>query len=164
MFSNIDILLIAILIFALIYGLYRGLISIIIPVIAIIITFIIAPLIYNHMSKYFDHSLILKIISLIATYSITRIILSKVEKSIKDILKIIYLSWVDRIIGAAALLFISSAVIYFIVGIIITLSPENTQLFSQSIVLNYVFAIFHNVFSAFEKDNYMVYFIYNFIA
>ena len=164
MFSNIDILLIAILIFALIYGLYRGLISIITPVIAIIITFIIAPLIYNHMSKYFDHSLILKIISLIATYSITRIILSKVEKSIKDILKIIYLSWVDRIIGAAALLFISSAVIYFIVGIIITLSPENTQLFSQSIVLNYVFEVFHNVFSAFEKDNYMVYFIYNFIA
>ena len=116
------------------------------------------------MSKYFDHSLILKIISLIATYSITRIILSKVEKSIKDILKIIYLSWVDRIIGAAALLFISSAVIYFIVGIIITLSPENTQLFSQSIVLNYVFEVFHNVFSAFEKDNYMVHFIYNFIA
>ncbi|MEI0558653.1 CvpA family protein [Brachyspira intermedia] len=164
MFSNIDILLIAILIFALIYGLYRGLISIIIPVIAIIITFIIAPLIYNHMSKYFDHSLVLKIISLIATYSITRIILSKVEKSIKEILKIIYLSWVDRIIGAAALLFISSAVIYFIVGIIITLSPENTQLFSQSIVLNYVFALFHNVFLSFEKDNYMVHFIYNFIA
>ena len=164
MFSNIDILLIAILIFALIYGLYRGLISIIIPVIAIIITFIIAPLIYNHMSKYFDHSLILKIISLIATYSITRIILSKVEKSIKDILKIIYLSWVDRIIGAAALLFISSTVIYFIVGIIITLSPENTQLFSKSIVLNYMFALFHNVFSAFEKDNYMVYLINNFIV
>ncbi|MEI0701963.1 CvpA family protein [Brachyspira intermedia] len=164
MFSNIDILLIAILIFALIYGLYRGLISIIIPVIAIIITFIIAPLIYNHMSKYFDHSLVLKIISLIATYSITRIILSKVEKSIKEILKIIYLSWVDRIIGAAALLFISSAVIYFIVGIIITLSPENTKLFSQSIVLNYVFALFHNVFLSFEKDNYMVHFICNFIA
>ena len=164
MFNNIDILLIAILIFALIYGLYRGLISIIIPVIAIIVTFIIAPLIYNHMSKYFDHSLILKIISLIATYSITRIILSKVEKSIKDILKIIYLSWVDRIIGAAALLFISSTVIYFIVGIIITLSPENTQLFSKSIVLNYMFALFHNVFSAFEKDNYMVYLINNFIV
>ena len=83
MFSNIDILLIAILIFALIYGLYRGLISIITPVIAIIITFIIAPLIYNHMSKYFDHSLILKIISLIATYSITRIILSKVENTME---------------------------------------------------------------------------------
>ncbi len=164
MLSNIDILLIAILVFALIYGLYRGLISIIIPVIAIIITFIIAPLIYNHMSKYFHHSLILKIISLIATYSITRIILSKVEKSIKDILKIIYLSWVDRIIGAAALLFISSTVIYFIVGIIITLSPENTQLFSKSIVLNYMFALFHNVFSAFEKDNYMVYLINNFIV
>ena len=164
MLSNIDILLIAILVFALIYGLYRGLISIIIPVISIIITFIIAPLIYNHMSKYFDHSLILKIISLIATYSITRIILSKVEKSIKDILKIIYLSWVDRIIGAAALLFISSTVIYFIVGIIITLSPENTQLFSKSIVLNYMFALFHNVFSAFEKDNYMVYLINNFIV
>ncbi|OEJ14892.1 colicin V production protein [Brachyspira hampsonii] len=155
MFSNIDIILIAILVFALIYGLYKGLISIIIPVIAIIITFIIAPLIYNHLSKYFDHSFILKIISLIATYSITRIILSKVEKSVKDILKIIYLSWVDRIIGAAVLLFISSAIIYFVVGIIITLSPENTQLFSKSIILNYIFELFHNIFSAFEKDNYI---------
>ncbi|ASJ22082.1 CvpA family protein [Brachyspira hampsonii] len=159
MFSNIDILLIAILVFALIYGLYRGLISIIIPVIAVIITFIIAPLIYNHLSKYFDHSFILKIISLIATYSITRIILSKVEKSVKDILKIIYLSWADRIIGAAVLLFISSAIIYFVVGIIITLSPENTQLFSKSIILNYIFELFHNVFLAFEKDNYMAHFI-----
>lgn len=156
MFSNIDILLITILVCSLIYGLYRGLISIITPVIAIIITFIMAPLIYNHMSKYFDHSFILKIISLIATYSIIRIILSKVEKSIKDILKIIYLSWVDRIIGAAALLFISSAVIYFIVGIIITISPENTQLFSKSIILNYIFDLFHNVFSSFEKDNYFL--------
>ena len=164
MFTTVDTVLIIILAILFIYGFCKGLISMTIPIIAIIITLIAAPLIYNHMSKYFDHSLILKIISLIATYSITRIILSKVEKSIKDILKIIYLSWVDRIIGAAALLFISSAVIYFIVGIIITLSPENTQLFSQSIVLNYVFAIFHNVFSAFEKDNYMVYFIYNFIA
>ena len=164
MFSNIDILLIIILVCILIYGLYRGLISIIIPVIAIIITFIIAPLIYNHMSKYFDHSLILKIISLIATYSITRIILSKVEKSIKDILKIIYLSWVDRIIGAAALLFISAAAIYFIVGIIITLSPENTQLFSKSIIINYIFALFHNVFSSFGKDNHIVYFIQNFLT
>ena len=137
MFSNIDILLIIILVCLLIYGLYRGLISIIIPVIAIIITFIIAPLIYNHMSKYFDHSLILKII---------------------------YLSWADRIIGAAALLFISAAVIYFIVGIIITLSPENTQLFSKSIIINYIFALFHNVFSSFGKDNHIVYFIQNFLT
>ncbi|KLI16897.1 CvpA family protein [Brachyspira hyodysenteriae] len=164
MFSNIDILLITILAFALIYGLYKGLISTIIPVIAIIITFVIAPLIYNHMSKYFDHSFILKVISLIAAYSIIRIILSKVEKSIKDILKIIYLSWVDRIIGAAALLFISTAIIYLIVGIIITLSPENTQIFSKSIIINYIFALFHNVFLSFEKDNYMVHFIYNSIA
>ncbi|PTY39784.1 CvpA family protein [Brachyspira hampsonii] len=164
MFSNIDIILIAILVFALIYGLYKGLISIIIPVIAIIITFIIAPLIYNHLSKYFDHSFILKIISLIATYSITRIILSKVEKSVKDILKIIYLSWADRIIGAAILLFISSAIIYFIVGIIITLSPENTQLFSKSIILNYIFELFHHIFYSFEKDNYIAHFIYNFIV
>ena len=29
-----------------------------IPIIAIIITLIAAPLIYNHMSKYFDHSLV----------------------------------------------------------------------------------------------------------
>ena len=89
---TLDTLFIVIFAVLLIYGLCRGLISIIIPILAIIATFLIAPLIYNHISKFFSHSAILKIISLIASYSIIRIILSKVEKSIKDILKVIYLS------------------------------------------------------------------------
>lgn len=159
MFNNIDIIIIAILAAALLYGLYRGLISIIIPVIAIIITFIIAPLIYNHMSKYFDHSLILKIISLIATYSITRIILSKVEKSTKDILKVIYLSWVDRITGAIALLFISASIIYFISALIITLMPEYAEIFTKSIAANYIFSLFQHTFSSFENNGYVANFI-----
>ena len=99
-------------------------ISIIIPIAAVIVSFIIAPLIYNHMSKYFDHSIILKIISLIVTYSVIRIILSKVEKSIKDILKIIYLSWADRIIGAAIVLFAACIIIYFLSSIIAYYFPE----------------------------------------
>ena len=74
---NIDTLLIIILAVLFIYGFAKGLISIIIPIAAVIVSFIIAPLIYNHMSKYFDHSIILKIISLIVTYSIIRIILLK---------------------------------------------------------------------------------------
>ena len=118
MFNSIDILLIVILTAAFLYGLYKGLISIITPIIAIIITFVIAPLIYNHLSKYFGHSIILKVISLIAIYSITRIILSKVEKSIKDILKIIYLSWIDRLACAAALVFAAGAIIYLIINLI----------------------------------------------
>lgn len=159
MFNNIDILLIIILTVSFIYGLYKGIISIITPIIAIIITFIIAPLIYNHMSKYFDHSLVLKIISLIATYSITRIILSKVEKSIKDILKVIYLSWIDRLACAFVLLFTAGAVIYLLVNIIIYLSPEYTEIFSKSIIINYIFYIFKNLFSSlFSNNNYIAYF------
>ncbi|WP_300368643.1 CvpA family protein [Brachyspira sp.] len=159
MFNNIDILLIIILTVSFIYGLYKGIISIITPIIAIIITFIIAPLIYNHMSKYFDHSLMLKIISLIATYSITRIILSKVEKSIKDILKVIYLSWIDRLACAFVLLFTAGAVIYLLANIIIYLSPEYTEIFSKSIIINYIFYIFKNLFSSlFSNNNYIAYF------
>ena len=147
MFNNIDILLIAILIFALIYGLYRGLISIIIPVIAIIVTFIIAPLIYNHMSKYFNHSLILKIISLIASYSIIRIILSKIEINFKKILKAIFLDWVDRVLGAVVLLFISCFIIAIIVSLIKSLDSQYNDIINQSKIAIYIYNIF-------SKSNY----------
>ena len=92
MFNSLDIFIIIILFLIFLYGLYKGIISITVPIIAIIITFIIAPLIYNFASKYFNHSIILKIISFIASYSIIRIILSKVEDSIKKLLKIILMA------------------------------------------------------------------------
>ncbi len=148
MLNNIDIFLIVILTAVLIYGLYKGLISVITPIIAIIITFIIAPLIYNHMSKYFNHSIILKIISLIAAYSLIRVILSKAEKSIKDILKVIYLSWIDRLACAVILLFTAGAVIYFAANIIMYLYPEYTEILHKSIIINYIFYIFRNIFSS----------------
>ena len=156
MFSTFDIILIIILAALFIYGISKGLISFIIPIIAIIATLIIAPLIYNNMSKIFDHSVILKIISLIATYSIIRIILAKVEKSIKDILKIIYLSWVDRLLGAAAVMFISCIVIYFILSLCIYLLPEYSNIISQSKVVNCIFSLFKNndyVFSFINNVN-----------
>ena len=156
MFSTFDIILIIILAALFIYGISKGLISFIIPIIAIIAALIIAPLIYNNMSKIFDHSVILKIISLIATYSIIRIILAKVEKSIKDILKIIYLSWVDRLLGAAAIMFISCIVIYFILSLCIYLLPEYSNIISQSKVVNCIFSLFKNndyVFSFINNVN-----------
>ena len=156
MFSTFDIILIIILAALFIYGISKGLISFIIPIIAIIAALIIAPLIYNNMSKIFDHSVILKIISLIATYSIIRIILAKVEKSIKDILKIIYLSWVDRLLGAAAVMFISCIVIYFILSLCIYLLPEYSNIISQSKVVNCIFSLFKNndyVFSFINNVN-----------
>lgn len=156
MFSTFDIILIIILAALFIYGISKGLISFIIPIIAIIAALIIAPLIYNNMSKIFDHSVILKIISLIATYSIIRIILAKVEKSIKDILKIMYLSWVDRLLGAAAVMFISCIVIYFILSLCIYLLPEYSNIISQSKVVNCIFSLFKNndyVFSFINNVN-----------
>ncbi|WP_304332857.1 CvpA family protein [Brachyspira innocens] len=153
MMINIDTLLIIILAVLFIYGFAKGLISIIIPIAAVIVSFIIAPLIYNHMSKYFDHSIILKIISLIVTYSVIRIILSKVEKSIKDILKIIYLSWLDRIIGAAIVLFAACIIIYFLSSIIAYYFPEYFNYIEKSKVINLIFELF--------KNNYISDFINN---
>ena len=147
MFSTVDTVLIIILSVLFIYGFCKGLISMTIPIIAIIITLIAAPLIYNHMSKYFNHSLILKIISLIASYSIIRIILSKIEINFKKILKAIFLDWVDRVLGAVVLLFISCFIIAIIVSLIKSLDSQYNDIINQSKIAIYIYNIF-------SKSNY----------
>ena len=144
MFNSFDFIIIIILGFIFLYGFYKGIISITVPIIAIIITFIIAPLIYNNLSKIFNHSAILKIISFIASYSIIRIILSKVEDSIKKLLKIIFLGWVDRLLGAIVLTLVACIIIAFISSIIIILpteilKPEYSNLIQNSKILNLIY-------------------------
>ena len=144
MFNSFDFIIIIILGFIFLYGFYKGIISITVPIIAIIITFIIAPLIYNNLSKIFNHSVILKIISFIASYSIIRIILSKVEDSIKKLLKIIFLGWVDRLLGAIVLTLVACIIIAFISSIIIILpteilKPEYSNLIQNSKILNLIY-------------------------
>ena len=144
MFNSFDFIVIIILGFIFLYGFYKGIISITVPIIAIIITFIIAPLIYNNLSKIFNHSVILKIISFIASYSIIRIILSKVEDSIKKLLKIIFLGWIDRLIGAIVLTLVVCIIIAFISSIITILpaeilKPEYSNLIENSKILNLIY-------------------------
>ena len=144
MFNSFDFIIIIILGFIFLYGFYKGIISITVPIIAIIITFIIAPLIYNNLSKIFNHSAILKIISFIASYSIIRIILSKVEDSIKKLLKIIFLGWIDRLLGAIVLTLVACIIIAFISSIITILpteilKPEYSNLIQNSKILNLIY-------------------------
>ena len=144
MFNSFDFIIIIILGFIFLYGFYKGIISITVPIIAIIITFIIAPLIYNNLSKIFNHSAILKIISFIASYSIIRIILSKAEDSIKKLLKIIFLGWIDRLLGAIVLTLVACIIIAFISSIIIILpteilKPEYSNLIQNSKILNLIY-------------------------
>lgn len=152
MFSTVDTVLIIILSVLFIYGFYKGFISMTIPLIAIVITIIFAPLIYNHMSKYFNHSLILKIISLIASYSIIRIILSKIEENLKKILKAIFLGWVDRLLGALVIMFISCFVITIIIYIIQSLDMTYNNIIIQSKVAMYIYNTFNNIFNKVNYD------------
>lgn len=159
MFNSADFVIIIILGFIFLYGFYKGIISITVPIIAIIITFIIAPLIYNNMSKIFNHSVILKIISFIASYSIIRIILSKVEDSIKKLLKIIFLGWVDRMLGAIVLTLIACLIIAFISSFIIILpkeilKPEYSDMIQNSTIINLIYKFF-NVNLYIEKFNFI---------
>lgn len=147
MFNNIDIVIIIFLVFIFIYGFYRGIISITIPVIAIAATFIIAPIIYNHASKYFDHSIILKIVSFLISYSVIRIILSKAADSIKKVLKMIFLSWVDRVLGAIVFLFIVSLIISIVSYFILNMTEYGYIIYSSK-VLMYIYNIFNT-------NNYM---------
>ena len=147
MFNNIDIVIIIFLAFIFIYGFYRGIISITIPVIAIISTFIIAPIIYNHASKYFDHSIILKIVSFLISYSVIRIILSKAADSIKKVLKMIFLSWVDRILGAIVMLFIVSLIISIVSYFVLNMTEYGGIIYSSKVLMF--------IYNIFNTNNYM---------
>lgn len=147
MFNNIDIVVIIFLVFIFIYGFYRGIISITIPVIAIISTFIIAPIIYNHASKYFDHSIILKIVSFLISYSVIRIILSKAADSIKKVLKMIFLSWVDRILGAIVMLFIVSLIISIVSYFVLNMTQYGGIIYSSKVLMF--------IYNIFNTNNYM---------
>ncbi|MBW5392445.1 CvpA family protein [Brachyspira pilosicoli] len=147
MFNNIDIVVIIFLVFIFIYGFYRGIISITIPVIAIISTFIIAPIIYNHASKYFDHSIILKIVSFLISYSVIRIILSKAADSIKKVLKMIFLSWVDRILGAIVMLFIVSLIISIVSYFVLNMTEYGGIIYSSKVLMF--------IYNIFNTNNYM---------
>ncbi|WP_157149962.1 CvpA family protein [Brachyspira sp. SAP_772] len=147
MFNNIDIVIIIFLVFIFIYGFYRGIISITIPVIAIISTFIIAPIIYNHASKYFDHSIILKIVSFLISYSFIRIILSKAADSIKKVLKMIFLSWVDRILGAIVMLFIVSLIISIVSYFVLNMTEYGGIIYSSKVLMF--------IYDIFNTNNYM---------
>lgn len=147
MFNNIDIVIIIFLVFIFIYGFYRGIISITIPVIAIAATFIIAPIIYNHASKYFDHSIILKIVSFLISYSVIRIILSKAADSIKKVLKMIFLSWVDRVLGAIVFLFIVSLIISIISYFVLNMTEYNYIVYNSRVLMF--------IYNIFNTNNYM---------
>lgn len=147
MFNNIDIVIIIFLVFIFIYGFYRGIISITIPVIAIISTFIIAPIIYNHASKYFDHSIILKIVSFLISYSVIRIILSKAADSIKKVLKMIFLSWVDRILGAIVMVFIVSLIISIVSYFVLNMTEYGGIIYNSKVLMF--------IYNIFNTNNYM---------
>ncbi len=142
MYNTIDLTLLVILAFSLLYGFYKGIITLSVPIIAIIATIIIGPVIYNHTSKYFDHSFILKIIVFLATYSISRIILSKVEKSFKKILKVIFLGWVDRVLGALFAISSICIIIYIVFNIALTF---NNNININSKILNYMYITINDI-------------------
>ena len=142
-FDTIDTIIIIIIAFLFIYGFLKGFISLTIPIISILASLIIAPIIYNHLSKSFNHSLILKILSLLSTYVIIRLILSKVGNELKSILKLIFLNWIDKLLGSFTLVFIFCFIIYIVVSAIILYFPDHIDIIEKSKIIVYVYNIFH---------------------
>ena len=76
-----------------------------------------------------------------------RIILSKAADSIKKVLKMIFLSWVDRVLGAIVLLFIVSLIISIVSYFILNMTEYGYIIYSSK-VLMYIYNIFNT-------NNYM---------
>ncbi|MBW5400292.1 CvpA family protein, partial [Brachyspira pilosicoli] len=84
---------------------------------------------------YFDHSIILKIVSFLISYSVIRIILSKAADSIKKVLKMIFLSWVDRILGAIVMLFIVSLIISLVSYFVLNMTEYGGIIYSSKVLM-----------------------------
>lgn len=148
--STLDLCIIIIIAISFIYGACKGAISIISPIISFIAAIFISPIVHNflikHISIYKDN-IIYKIIIFILIYVIIRIIISKIEKQLKKILNMIFLGWLDRILGGIFSVLIVSFIMTFIVFVVFIMSDYNIAKVYNSSILLYLYNIFKHSLS-----------------
>ncbi len=148
----IDIPIIIIIVFSFIYGFKKGIIGFITPVVSIIAAFLLFPFVNIFLSNLiaqYNTNVFLKILSFILIYVILRIIFEKTKDLLEQILKVIFLDWLNKVAGGLFMSLIFMFIIWLIYALLAFVIPDN-PLQLNSIILNNITNVIFTYFDIYK--------------
>ncbi|MCS7249644.1 MAG: CvpA family protein [candidate division WOR-3 bacterium] len=128
----LDILIVIILISGFFQGLKTGLIKSATSFLGIILGIFIANRFYPEISKYFGDTRIIRVISFIIIFLLVFFIFKFFGKVFSEILKVIFLSWFDKLAGGIWGIFATFVTIAFIIHLSLFFFPNLKKYYEKS--------------------------------
>lgn len=128
----LDILIIVILIFGFLSGLKTGLVKSASGFLGFILGIFIANRFYPELSKYFGDTRIIRVISFIIVFLLVFFIFKFLGNIISQILKVLFLSWLDKIAGAFWGIFATLITIAFVIHLSLFFFPSLKKYYEKS--------------------------------
>ncbi len=145
----IDLPIALIIILAFIHGYRKGILSFVIPFVAIAATILLFPLanaILVDFVAIYNANVFFRILLFILIYVLLRVILEKFREFIEKILNVIFLQWINKIVGGVFVAFVALAIVWAVYVLLAFVIPNN-PLELNSMILN---AITNTVFTRFN--------------
>ncbi len=128
----LDILIIIILIFGFLQGLRMGLLKSAANFFGFILGIFIANRFYPELSKYFGDTRIIRVISFIIIFLLVFFIFKFFGNIVSQILKIIFLSWLDKLAGGFWGVFATFITIAFLIHLSLFFFPSLKKYYEKS--------------------------------
>lgn len=128
----LDVLIIIILIFGFIQGLKNGLVKSASGFLGVILGIFIANRFYPELSKHFGDTRIIRVISFILIFPLVFFIFRFIGKVISEILKVIFLSWLDKLAGGIWGIFATFITIAFAIHLSLFFFPNLKKYYEKS--------------------------------
>lgn len=128
----LDVLIIIILIFGFLQGLRTGLVKSATGFLGLILGIFIANRFYPELSKHFGDTRIIRVISFIIIFLLVFFIFRFLGNIISDILKVIFLSWLDKLAGGVWGIFATFITIAFAIHLSLFFFPNLKNYYEKS--------------------------------
>ncbi|MEO0097638.1 MAG: CvpA family protein [candidate division WOR-3 bacterium] len=128
----LDILIILILIFGFFQGLRNGLVKSASGFLGLILGIFIANRFYPELSKHFGDTRIMRVISFIILFLLVVFIFRFLGNVISEILKAIFLSWLDKLAGGIWGIFATFITIAFVIHLSLFFFPSLKKYYEKS--------------------------------
>ncbi len=149
----IDIPTALITLLAFIHGYRKGVLAFVMPFVAIAAALLLFPILNNIFAvslNQYNVNVFFKILLLIILYVVVRMLLEKFRTFIEGILKVIFLQWINKIVGGFFVAFIALFLIWLMYVVLAFVIPNN-PLELDSIILNNITNIVFTRFDIYDK-------------
>ncbi len=128
----LDILIILILIFGFLQGLRNGLVKSASGFLGLILGIFIANRFYPELSKHFGDTRIIRVISFIILFLLVFFVFKFLGNIVSQILKVIFLSWLDKLAGSLWGIFATFITIAFVIHLSLFFFPNLKKYYEKS--------------------------------